>query len=147
MQAIFECTPIQGSLVPENEKDYKAYLIHRDGIKQTVRFKDAVLDSEKQKMYAYFHGVIVDMLIECYTDNGYPGVTEGKVKYEMKKMFASNDILDINGKEVLELIDLSKMSKGRLLKFVKDVLHFMEEIFGVQPPDSEKYLRMKYEKK
>jgi len=143
MNAIFSATPKRGRLVFDNLIDLEDYCIENDMVSLTVHIKHASKISEKQKMYNFLHGPILDYAVVGFTNAGYEMMDKVKALYKLKAEFGKEVLFNTKtGKEEYYFIELSKAPKKRLLKFIQDSLFFLESELGQRVPDSQEYKEM-----
>lgn len=141
-QFLVDCSGI--ALFPaSNIQHYQDYLKMHGGQRLIMTLEPAKKDSEKQRMYAYLFGVVVDCAIRGYTYVGYSGVDEVNAMYKLKAAFAKSYLKTPDGAEEPYLLELKNMSKDRLLKFLQDCIFFIESELGQVVPDSDEYKQMK----
>lgn len=148
MEAIFGFTPKNGKMVFDNEEDVYKYCCERNGIHQTMTLKDTSKLSEKQKMYDYLFGPVMDCAVRGFTAAGYNGIDKVKARYILEAEFCKEEIYNpISNKTKIRTEHVSSMGKARLLKFIVDVLLFLELELSQRVPDSEEYkMKLKYGK-
>jgi len=137
MEAIFTATPKNVKLVFENQRDFDRYLLENDGIPLTITLKHSSKLSEKQAMYAYLYGPLLDCAVIGYTRAGYEMIDKVCALYKLKAEFGKDFVY--NGKTKMHepyLIELSGVSKARLLKFIQDSVFFLERDLQQETPDS-----------
>ena len=135
---IFSATVVDGELIVKSA-DYPIYLQMMDGREMVITLKETTKYSPKARLYNYLHSVVFDNLVIGFENAGYPGMTKAVVKKIMKDMFALEEYESAYTGAKKQVLDLSDMTKPRLLKFVKDCLFFLESEFQIAPPDSEAY--------
>lgn len=142
MEAIFIITPRKGRIIPDNRVDVESYLLENEEIELVMKLKPLAKTSEKLLMYAYLFGPLMDVAVQAYTHAGYEGMDKVKARYKLQAEFAKEDMMGPNGLETY-LIPFESMDKARLLKFIQDVIFFLESKFGFHAPDSSRYKMMK----
>ena len=143
MNAIFSATPKRGRLIFDNLIDLEAYCIENDGIDLTVSIKHASKTSQKQKMYNFLHGPVLDYAVMAYTRAGYGLMDKVKALYKLKAEFGKDVMFNTKtGQEEYFLIELSRASKARLLKFIQDCIFYLESELDQRIPDSQEYKEM-----
>lgn len=141
MKAIFTGTPRAGKMIPDNRVDLEMYLLENEGISQIIQFSPEAKTSEKMKMYNFLFGPLMDIAVKAFTHMGYEGMDNVKARYKLQAEYAKADMIGPNGVESY-LLDLSGMDKARLLKFIQDIIFFLES-HGFNTPDSSQYKMMK----
>lgn len=142
MEAIFNATPKNRRLVFDNMFDIEAYCIEQENIEQVISIKPLAKTSEKMRMYAYLFGPLMDCAVQALTDAGWPGMDKVKSRYIMQAEFGKEEMVNPDGVVEPYLIPLEKMSKPRLLKFIKDIIFELESKYNQSCPDSQTYKMM-----
>ena len=69
-------------------------------------------------------------------------------RYKLQAEFCKAELVNESTGEVeVYLLELSKMNKRRLLKFLQDCIFFIESELGQRIPDSQEYKQMKLKEK
>lgn len=142
MEAIFNAVPKKGRLIFDNLIDLERYCIEKEGVEQVIWLKDLAKLPEKQRMFNYLFGPLMSVVVRALTDAGYQGMDNVKARYKMQADFCKADMIGPNGVETY-LLDLSSMSKSRLLKFIQDIIFHLESEYNQDCPDSSLYKMMK----
>jgi len=124
-----------------NNEDFFKYLSHMVDKEVVMELKPAVKAGTKQALYDYYHGPLMAIAIQAYTDAGYELMDEVKCDYLLKAECAKGTMTTPEGEEVY-LLDKSKMTKERLIKFVNDCIDHLVMNLNVPEgniPDSESY--------
>lgn len=145
-EAIFGFTPKNGKIIPDNRLDWDDFLLENEGEDMVAEFKLAAKTSQKMKMYRFLFGPVMECAVKAWVSNGYSGIDKVCARYKLQAMFGKADMIKDSGEIEPYLIDLKKMSKSRLLKFIVDCLFFLESELGQRVPDSETYKQMKLKK-
>jgi len=127
-----------------NNEDFFKYLSHMVDKEVVMELKPAVKKGTKQALYDYYHGPFMAIAIQAYTQAGYEGMDEVKCDYLLKAEVAKGAMTTPEGEQVY-LLDKSKMTKERLIKFVNDCIdHLVINLDVPQEniPDSEMYKNM-----
>jgi hypothetical protein len=109
-----------------------------------MELRPAVKAGTKQAMYDYYHGPFMAIAIQAYTNAGYEGMDEVKCDYMLKAEVAKGTMTTPEGEEIY-LLDKSRMTKERLIKFVNDCIDHLIINLDVPKeniPDSEMYKNM-----
>lgn len=147
MNAIFYATPKRGRLIFDNLIDIECYCIENEGIDLVISIKHASKTSQKQKMYNFLHGPILDYAVVGYTNAGYEMMDKVKALYKLKAEFGKEVMFNTKtGEDEYYLIELSRASKKRLLKFIQDCIFFLEAELNQKVPDSTEYKNLKLSK-
>ncbi len=138
MEAIFTVKPIKGKIIyPE---DLTKYLLERDGVDQIISIKDAAKTAEKMQMYAFLFGPVMSCAVDGFTAAGYEGVDKVKARYLLEAELCKAEVYNKKTGEIQMYTEsIAGMSKKRLLKFINDVLFFLEIELGQRVPDSEEW--------
>lgn len=143
-EAIFRAVPVKGVLIYTNYSDVQKYLAEQEDVEQLVEFRVAAKLSEKQRMYSFLFGVIMNYAMRAFTFAGYEGMDKVKARYLLSSMFAKGELYNTKtGKIDVYLLDISSMSKDRLLKFIQDCIFFLESELNTIVPDSAEWKAMK----
>jgi hypothetical protein len=138
MEAIFNITPVKGKL-PYYEDLYR-YLMEKDGVCQTISLRDTAKTSEKMRMYAYLFGPVMFCAVKGLTKAGYDGVDKVKARYILEAMFCKAEVMNSKSGKITQYTEsISGMNKKRLLKFINDVLLFLELELGEEVPDAQEW--------
>ena len=119
-------------------KYFLSYLLETRGRNITVELTETSSLTEKQRMYRYLNGVLLNALMEAKHVNGEQ-MDKAECMMQMKYLFAKDVITDNEGNNVLILMHQSDMTKSRLNKFITDIIFHLESEYGVEAPDSEQY--------
>ena len=147
MDAIFNFTPRSTTSIREmlsdlvSQEDFVSYLVHHNDVELTIKLSPRAKSSEKQQMYAYYHGPLLSVAVRMFTDLGYELMDKVKADYLLKSECAVGTMIR-NGKEEIYLEDKAVMSKDRLLKYIQDCIFFLESN-GYETPDSDEYKNQK----
>jgi hypothetical protein len=134
-----------GKLVYSNPVDYHAWCMQYDDRDVMVSVSLTSNYSEKQRMFAYLHGPLMDSIHSCMDSAGY-SLSKKDAFVCMKSMFAKRLVFNpFTGENVETYEDFSSNStpKESLLKFINDIIQFLEESLGGKAPDSDTYKNMK----
>lgn len=140
MSFIVEGVPIAGCLSNDRMIEIQKYLSTKHGINQTITFEDSEKISDKQKLYNYYHKVVLRQhAVKAFRESGYNMEDEVVIDYRLRSMFAKIHLKKPTGDYDIALEDKKNMSKDRLLTFIIDVIHFLETEMGEVVSDSEEY--------
>lgn len=138
MEAIFSFIPRNGKPVWNNPFDMERYCLQNEGVDTTASFKASAKLSEKMKMYKFLFGPLMDSAVRGYARQGWDGIDKAKARYMLQAEFAKEEFYNSKtGQIVITIIDLSSMSKARLLKFLQDCIYYIETELETETPDSE----------
>lgn len=141
MEATFKATPEKGRF---KHHDLERYLIENEGVELDIKMQPAANVSEKLRMYNYLFGPIADCAMRGYTSAGWEGVDKVKAMYMLRSELSKDFITNSKtGEKIIDLLDLKKVSKERLLKVVQDSLHFLEVELHQQVPDAAEWKNYK----
>ena len=151
MKAIFNFTPTRrapganaDSKDLVTQVDFQKYLEEHVDKRLIVTIDEEANYPEKERMYAYLMGPVLDCAVQGFSDAGWEGMDKVAAEHQFKEMFAKDYIIDPDGIPSPYLLEKKRMSKDRLLKYIVDILHFLEAELGQEVPDSEAY-KMKLE--
>jgi len=151
MKIHFNFTPKHGHNLRDKlwdllqNEDFFKYLTHMKGKEVRMDLRSAVKKGTKQAMYDYYHGPLMHVAIQSYTNAGYEMMDEVKCDYLLKAACAKGTMTTPEGEEIY-LLDKSKMTKERLTKFIADCIIHLEQDLGVPAkniPDAEAYKNLK----
>ncbi len=147
MEAIFTFVPKDefniNNVVEEltSQGDFKRYLKLSTGKSVTVHLKLSEKLSEKQKMYNYYHKVILSVAMRVFSNDGWEAVdkvfADHLLKCECGRGMKYNAKTN---KEEVYLLDKSRMNMQELHKFISDCITFLEVEKGAIVPDSASFL-------
>jgi hypothetical protein len=146
VEAIFYFTPKQSPNLRDklsdliSNEDFIKYLTENHGVEIKVSMKPRAKDSDKVQMYAYYHGPLLDVAVNMFTDMGYECMDKIKADYLLKSECAVSTMVK-DGEEMPYLEDKAAMDKKRLLKYIGDCIFFLES-HGYTTPDSDTYKNM-----
>lgn len=137
-EVIFEACGVDGDLVFSNPKDLQSFLLEHPEEVLLVHIEIAAQVSQKMKMFAYYHRVILQCAVIGYTAAGYEGVDNVVADYMLRAEFAKDYIK--KGEDWIPIVmDKRKMTKVRLHKFLSDCIFFIETQLQQRVPDSQEY--------
>ena len=126
----------------KRSNDLLKFIYEKRGEELTITIEETITTDSKRRMYNYLNGVLIPFLIKLKRDQG-EALDKAECLVAMKMLFAKDVMQDHNGDNVLVLLSQSDMSKSRLITFINDIIHHIEEDYGVKAPDSEEYKLMK----
>ena len=141
-EAIFRAMCTQGKFLYLHPDDMYTYAMENAGTEVTVHVVPAVKTSEKQKMYNYWYGPLLNCAVKGFTEAGYEGVDKEAADYLLKSLFAKDFVKRPDGQFEPVIKGKAKMNKARLLKLIQDALHFLESQLNQSVPDAEEYKMM-----
>lgn len=139
MEALFDARCIDKKLVFTNSADLEKYCIQHSSEEIIVQLKLAARVGPKMRLYAFYHGPLLEVAMIGYTYAGYEGIDKVKADYLLRAEFAKDFIKRPDGTYVPIMMDKHKMSQPRLFKFVQDCVFFIERDLQQTIPDSEEY--------
>jgi len=124
-----------------SQKDVQVLMTGSIGQEMTVEMKRSVSIPEKQKLYSFYHRVILSVAMEYYRACGYHEADKVFCDYMLKAQ-CGKDIMynHKTGEEEVFLLDKSRMNKKRLHQFVTDCISFLEIDCGYIVPDSASFV-------
>lgn len=146
-QATFDFTPKKRNDFREviygliSNSDFRSFILSNIDNPLSAKFEVKALKSEKMRMYAYLNGPLLTTVMRAMRDAGNQ-VDKASAILEMKVLFAKDTHVDREGNTHLIIMSQSDMSKERLLVFIKDIIHHLEEVYDTEAPDSIKYKEM-----
>jgi hypothetical protein len=140
MKAIFTFHALKGRAYWDNPDDFYKYCMENDEQELYCEIKPLSKLSEKQKLYNYLFGPTMDCAVRGYTAAGWEGIDKVKARYMLQAEFAKEEVYNPKtGKVKVVLEDVASMTKERLLKFVVDILFFLESELEQTVPDSSEW--------
>lgn len=140
MEAIFNSIAKNGKILFFNNFDVERYCIENDGVELTWTVKHTAKTPEKMRMYSFLHGPLMDAAVRGFTRQGFEGMDKVKARYKLQAEFCKEEMYNSKTKQTeIYLIDLSSMSKARLLKFIQDCIFFIESELETETPDSDEW--------
>lgn len=121
-----------------NQDDFCSYIYENLGKEMLVEFKEKAAYSEKERMYAYYHGPLLRAAIRGFNRHGYEAIDKYKADYLLKCVCARGTIVK-DGVEQIYLEDKAGMNKTRLFKYIQDCIHFIEAELEEECPDAEQW--------
>lgn len=120
------------------EVNHSLFDIHNQPLIVDIRPANAL--SGKEKLYAFYHKVILPIVIQERTRQGWEGEDMVSADHFLKSEFAKGIRYNvIQDRQQVFLEDKHKMTKERLTKFVNDCVHFIESQYEREVPDSTSY--------
>jgi hypothetical protein len=120
----------------------KQWATHFDNLEWICTFKLISSLNEKQRMFAYLFGPLLDSALVAYEKAGYEFANTDDLYYHFKKMFARYAWYNpVKKKEEARLYDYSDdtVPADLLNKFINDVILHLEQEFEFSPPDAASY--------
>ncbi len=140
MEAQLKATPHKGKLVFANLNDFDRYMKEMDGIELDVNMNPSAKTGEKQRMYHFLFGPLAEAAMRGYTRQGWEGMDKVIAVYKLRAELAKDFIYNAITKEHEPyLIELKRMDKARLLKFIQDAIFFIESKLETETPDSQSW--------
>jgi hypothetical protein len=143
-ETIFHATSKNGKLLFHNIYDSERFLRQYEDLPMIVTMKPFAKTGAKMRMYAFYHGPLLDCAMIGFNNQGYEGIDKVKADYLLRAEFAKDYIKKPNGEYVVHVIDKSNMTKDRFVKYLTDCIMFIEQELQMEIPDSEAY-KMKKE--
>jgi len=147
MELILKFTPKQehsSKLMIEDlsdNKDFQKFVTGNIGKSITASFKLSQSIPEKERMYGYYHRVLLAVAMAAFTDLGYESMDKVKADYLLKAECGKDVMYNAKTeKEEYYLLDKARMNKDRLRKFITDCIVFLEVECGCHVPDSSSYM-------
>ena len=140
MSVIFKFISKNGQIEWGNPSELKRYLIENEGTEQFCEIDGSVKLTGKEKLYRYYHAVVLGVMIKELSDRGWDGVDKMYADWWLKNQCARNIKYNlIEDKSQIFLEEKHLMDKDRLCKYVNDCIIYIETEFGVSVPDSAEY--------
>ena len=144
MEAIFNAKSDGKHCLYESVDDFAKYLMETEGEDLIVAIKPKAKTSEKMRMYAFYHGPVLHCAMIAYTAVGYQGVDKVVDDYMLCAEFAKALYQKPDGSYHPYILGRSDMTKNRFLKYLQDVLLFLEVEMKMRVPDSEEWKLKKF---
>lgn len=132
---------IDGDAVIVNPHALKAWARQHEGYDFIVTYKVAGRATDKERMFAYLFGPLMQVAEQCFLEAGHD-ITPHDIYYFFKSRFATEVWRDpFTGKVKERIIDISDVSTpvDVLHTFLQRVIQFLEENFQAEIPDSSQY--------
>lgn len=140
MEGQFKAVPEKGKLVFKNQIDHDRYMVEMDGIELDITMNPAAKTGEKMRMYHFLYGPLAEAAMRGYTRQGWEGMDKVIAVYKLRAEFAKDFIYNtITKQHEPYLIELKKMDKARLLKFIQDCIFHIETNLETEAPDSQSW--------
>lgn len=137
-EAIFHLTPTSGKF--RQSEDFTKYLLENEGIEQRLILKQSSKISEKEKLYGFLFGPLMASAVQGFTNAGHNGVDKVTARYILEAEFCKCQVYNpIRDTIMTHTEHVSGMSKARLLKYVVDIIFYLELELGQSVPDSEEF--------
>lgn len=147
METIFKFIPVDSpsslklSEGLTSQEDFQRFLRFNTGKSVTGTFCLTEKLSEKERLYAYYHKVILNIAIELFSGDGWEAVDKVKADYLLKAECAKSIMYNRKtDTEEIYLIDKASMNKDRLRKYIIDCITYLEVERGCIVPDSSSYM-------
>ena len=119
-----------GDFIPD--PDYRHFMKRFKGRVRIVQD-----GKEKERMYAYYHAVIIEVARLFLRDSGVMA-DEADADIFLKSMFAKKEVKDPHTEnEFIVLMDKKDMSTKRLREFMQDCIFYLESM-GYEVPQADK---------
>jgi len=123
-----------------DQQDFQDFLRHNIGKSITATFKLSQSIPEKQRMYDFYHRVVLGVAMQVYTDLGWESMDKVKADYLLKAECGKGIMYNpVTEEEEVYLLDKSRMNKDRLRKYLTDCITYLEVEMGAIVPDSSSY--------
>lgn len=131
-----------GKIKWDNALEGKKFADHHEG--QRIWSKWGLLTdlSEKEKLFAYLFGPLLDTLATALAHHGYGQLSKKDCYFIMKSRYGQKPWYNpLNKCEEIVFVDYSdeKTTKAELLEFVNNIILFIEQDLNTQAPDSDAY--------
>lgn len=144
----FEAVSKDGQMMYLSRNQVEGYCRQYEGQSFIVTFQQKDKLSDKQRMYNFLYGPLLDCAVKALEDMGYDGMDKVIACHMLRDQFAKDYILNLktNDREPY-LLEIGRMSKDRLLKFINDSIYFIEQDLSHPVPDSQQYKEMMLQKR
>jgi hypothetical protein len=124
-----------------SQKDFNTFLRGNIGKSITVELKLTEKLSEKQRMYDYYHKIILAVAMQVYSNEGWDAMDKVKADFFLKAECGKGIMYNpVTETQEVYLLDKSRMNRDRLHKFITDCITFLDIEKGAKVPDSASYL-------
>lgn len=138
---------VGGETLFTNPATRKLWASHFDNEQWVCTFKVIASLDDKQRLFAYINGPLVDATLAAFENNGVEFANTADIYYYFKDKLARYIWVDpVEGKEHVRVYDFSDRSVpvDLLTKFVNDWILWMEQHQpSFVPPDAEAYKTQK----
>ena len=125
-----------------SKSDFRSYLLDHRGQDMIMTLSPAAKTPEKERMYAFYHKVVLGAAIQAFTDAGWEAVDKVKADYMLKAECARGIMYNkLTGEEDVFLEDKSAMTKDRLHKYISDCIYLLETELMTKVPDGDGFRR------
>lgn len=138
-EAIFTAHCQGGKIIPLNTEDWHKFAIENDQQDLVITMKQKARTGEKMRMYAYYHGPLLECALIGYTYAGWEGLDKVKVDYLLLAEFAKDFLKRPDGSYQPVIISKASMTKARFLKYLQDCIYFIEQELKQSIPDSDEF--------
>ena len=138
-EVIMTGTAHQGGIYWHNLEDMVKYCHEHLGEDLFIHIEPMAQVSEKLKMFAFYHKVVLHCAVIGYTGAGYEGIDNVHADYKLRAEFAKDFIKDPKGNWEPIVLQKSGMTKARFHKFLEDCIFFIEQTLQQRIPDSQEY--------
>lgn len=134
----------RGSFYPNNPADHDKYIAHHDGIEMTVEYSPTAKSSRKERMYRFYHKIVLNVAIEALEETGIVGADKIVADEYLKQSVSQELVYNKRGDVVLKYsMDKKAMSEDRLWKHIQDSVFLLFERHGLEVPDSNEFKDLK----
>lgn len=139
-EAIFQAFCHSRKIVFSNIDDVEKFCLENPNERLTVHIKPIIRQSDKERLYAYYHHVVLKYTVQALTHEGWELVDDVVADYYLKSECAREIIFNPKtNEERTYLVDKSRMTKDRLRKFVNDCILLLEFRHSQLVPDSSEW--------
>jgi len=111
-----------------------------EGKEVSIEIKDMTNSTEKEKLYAYYHKVLLPVAIEAFRDDGWTDINarsaDSMLKDHLAVEVSYNPLTD---EQHFYPKDKKSMSKKVLWQFIQDCIVFLEVEKGFIVPEAEQF--------
>lgn len=142
VELILTAKCIDGKVKWNNPDELSRFAVHHDGHTISAKLNLVTDISEKERMFAYLFGPLLDTVQTALMHHGYGQLSKKDCYLIMKDRYGKQPWYNpLTKKEMDTLVDFSdeKTTKVELLNFITNIIMFLEQDLGFEPPDSETY--------
>lgn len=138
-EAIFPALCKDGKIISLNPEDERKFAIENEGQEIIKTYKLKAKLSELMRMFAFYHGPLLECAVIGFTYRGYEGIDKVKADYLLLAEFAKDFVKKPDGTYQVIITSKARMNKARFLKYLQDCIFYIENELQQTIPDSETY--------
>lgn len=140
IDGLFQATALPGRMGFDNPNDFAGFCTQHQGKRFVISCKRRSSYTEKERLYAFLHGCLIDCVVQALRDDGWEMVSEEVAYGYIKRMVGQRVVVNKNGKEMKVDIDFSEESVERLWMLVQDTIALLRNNHNFHAiPDADAY--------